>query len=88
MTYNLPPLSSLLSPLSSLLSPLTSMTYDLDPNNIISLPRRKARAKDTQHHKTLGCRTKESPTPPVASSRALLGVAVAVGAGVGATSHK
>ena len=26
-----------------------------------SLPRRKARAKDTQHHKILGSRTKEPP---------------------------
>jgi len=33
-----------------------------------SLPRRKARAKDTQHHKILGSRIKESPIPPVATS--------------------
>ena len=33
-----------------------------------SLPRRKARTKDTQHHKILGSRIKESPIPPVATS--------------------
>ena len=33
-----------------------------------SLPGRKARAKDPQHPKILGSRTKESPTPPVATS--------------------
>ena len=37
-----------------------------------SLPtRRKARAKDTQHHKILGSRIKGSPIPPVASSLVL-----------------
>ena len=35
---------------------------------ISSLPGRKARAKDPQHPKILGSRTKESPTPPVATS--------------------
>jgi hypothetical protein len=34
---------------------------------VFSFPRRKARAKDTQHHKTLGSRTKEPPIPPVAT---------------------
>ena len=34
-----------------------------------SLPGRKARAKDPQHPKILGSRTKESQTPPVATSR-------------------
>ena len=33
-----------------------------------SLPGREARAKDPQHPKILGSRTKESPTPPVATS--------------------
>ena len=34
-----------------------------------SLPGRKARAKDPQHPKILGSRTKESQTPPVATLR-------------------
>ena len=36
---------------------------------ITSLPGRKARAKGPQHPKILGSRTKESQTPPVATSR-------------------
>jgi hypothetical protein len=41
---------------------------DLGRKKHPSLPGRKARAKDPQHPKILGSRTKESPTPPVATS--------------------
>ena len=49
--------------------PVSTQIRYLSKPQKTSLPGRKARAKDPQHHKILGSRTKESQTPPVATSR-------------------